>query len=166
MKNSLTNILTKQGKSYWRYIVKAIVIMEAPSWIFTCILMLAIHHGWYKPNLNPSPFRDWSFLSMVLVGPIIESFILAGFAWILGKRFTNPTIISLISGIAWGALHAWGVPGRLEFSLAFIWSFYDFYIFTLGYLVWRPTSFWHGYFAAMLPHLAHDGQWKLLTLIC
>lgn len=140
--------------------------MEFPGWIFTCVLILFQIAGWYPPDMRPSPFIEWPFFVMVLIGPVLESFILSGLAWALGKALADPVLISVISGFAWGVLHAWGAPNALEYVLILVWSGYDFFIFTMAFLAWKSSSYWYGFLAAMLPHLAHDGQWKMLTLIC
>jgi hypothetical protein len=158
MRFKLPSTLLGPGNSYWGYVLKSTLAIEVPGWLITSILIMAHSFGLYHPDLRPSPFIDWSVNALVLVGPVMESFVLAGLASLLSIWLPNPVVASTISGITWGALHAW------DFGLSFFCPAYGFFIMTLAYLTWRPHSFWHGYVAAMVPHLVHDLQWKILTL--
>lgn len=50
------------------------------------------------------------------------------------------------SALAWGGLHAWFHP------LWFFGTVWSFYVFSLGYLAWRPVSYKHALGAAAVPH--------------
>jgi len=82
--------------------------------------------GWFPSGTEPSPFKAWSVVTLMLVGPVLESFLLAGLATALGRRSANPWMIAAISGTAWGALHALGKSGAAG-AFAFLGSTYDYF---------------------------------------
>lgn len=143
------------GNSFWRYTLKATLAIEIPSWILTgiLVLLLSVRGGQSHFLQDPLPFATWSIPALVLAGPVLESFALAGGASLLSRMVTGHYKIAALSGLLWGALHA------RDFGLSLLCPAWGFFIMTLAYLAWRPKSFLHGYLAAMIPHLVHDLQW-------
>jgi hypothetical protein len=82
----------------------------------------------------------------VLVAPAIETGVLALGLWLIGRATRNRQAIAITSALAWGGLHAWFHP------LWFFGTVWSFYVFSLGYLAWRPVSYKHALGAAAVPH--------------
>jgi hypothetical protein len=82
----------------------------------------------------------------VLVAPLVETLLLALGLRLLGFVTRNREAVAIISALAWGAMHASFYP---------IWFFgttWSFYVFSRGYLAWRPVSYKHALGAAAVPH--------------
>ncbi len=146
------------GSSLWRGLFRYTLIAEVPIWIWVAILAMAYRRGIYTGDSTPSPFLGWGVLELLFWGAICESFLVAGLAELLRRTSLSPLWICGLAGFAWGALHA------KDLGVSFWSPAWGFFVYTAGYLAWRPRSFWHGYLVAMVPHLYHDIQWKLLTL--
>ena len=82
----------------------------------------------------------------VLVAPAIETLVLACGIWLIGRVTRRRQVIAVTSALAWGGLHAWFHP---LWFFGVVWSFY---VFSLGYLAWRPVSYKHALGAAAVPH--------------
>jgi len=95
------------------------------------------------------PMRDVAQRSLwiaLLAAPIIETLLLAVGIRLIGSFTKRREVIAITSALAWGALHASFYP---------IWFFgtvWSFYVFSRGYLAWRPVSYKHALGAAAVPH--------------
>ena len=153
-------MLLEPVASIWLYVLKITLVIELPLYLLMGILFAAQAVGWYQPSLSCLPNSGASLAELVLLGAILESFLLAGFASLLALWVSNPLLISGISGLAWGALHA------LDFGLTFLCPAWSFFIMTMAFLAWRRKSFWLGYLAAVIPHLFHNIQAKIVLMLC
>jgi hypothetical protein len=82
----------------------------------------------------------------VLAAPIVETLVLAAGIALIGLITPHREVIAIISALAWGGLHAWFYP---LWFFGVVWSFY---VFSRGYLAWRPVSVKHALGAAAVPH--------------
>ena len=82
----------------------------------------------------------------VLVAPLIESLLLALGIRLLSLVTKHREAIAILSALAWGALHAAFYP------MWFFGTVWSFYVFSRGYLAWRPVSYKHALGAAAVPH--------------
>ena len=89
----------------------------------------------FPSTAQPSfPMRGTTALmALVVLAPFVETLIMAALLEVL-RRFLNPWVAALVSGIGWGIAHslqaaAWGIP---------IW--WVFFIFSRLYLTWRERS--------------------------
>lgn len=95
------------------------------------------------------PARDIAHRNVwitVLAAPLVESLLLALGLRVIGLVTRNRQVIAIVSALAWGALHGYFYP---------IWFFgtaWSFYVFSRGYLAWRPVSYKHALGAAAVPH--------------
>ena len=94
---------------------------------------------------------DWGnitivlFVLIVIIAPLIETLILAGFFLLIPRRL-GLIKRAIISAIIWGILHALSAP---------VWFFgvvFSFFVYSCSYLVWRQKSFARGFVAAAVPH--------------
>jgi len=82
----------------------------------------------------------------VLVAPIVETLVLALGIRLIGLLTKHREAIAITSALAWGALHASFYP------MWFFGTAWSFYVFSRGYLAWRPVSVKHALGAAAVPH--------------
>jgi hypothetical protein len=82
----------------------------------------------------------------VLVAPVIETLVLALGIRLVGLLTKHREAIAITSAFAWGALHGSFYP------LWFFGTTWSFYVFSRGYLAWRPVSYKHALGAAAVPH--------------
>jgi hypothetical protein len=81
-----------------------------------------------------------------LVAPAIETLVLALGIRLIGLVTRHREAIAIVSALAWGALHASFYP------MWFFGTAWSFYVFSRGYLAWRPVSVKHALGAAAVPH--------------
>jgi len=86
------------------------------------------------------------FIFVVIVGPLVETLLLAGLFLVMPRRL-GVIKRAIISAILWGGVHALSAP------LWFFGTVFSFFVFSCSYLTWRKKSFAHGFLAAMLPHI-------------
>lgn len=137
------------GGSLVEYCVVAWHAALIPS-IVLVVLAYAIFSGaGADVSALQKPARDIAQRSLwmtVLVAPIVETLLLALGVQIIGLITKHREGIAITSALAWGALHASFYP---------IWFFgtvWSFYVFSRGYLAWRPVSVKHALGAAAVPH--------------
>lgn len=98
----------------------------------------------------PSHRIGWmGFVTVVLLAPVIETFLLAGTLALLPVRWSLVRR-AMSAGLIWGAVHGLAAP---------IWFFgpaVGFFVFACAYQVWRPVSFRHAFAAAALPHALNN----------
>lgn len=85
-------------------------------------------------------------LITLLAAPVIETLLLALGLRIIGLVTKHREAIAIVSALAWGALHASFYP------MWFFGTAWSFYVFSRGYLAWRPVSYKHALGAAAVPH--------------
>ena len=96
-----------------------------------------------KPMRDVAQRKLWIAL---LAAPAVETLLLALGIRLIAVFTKHREAIAISSALAWGALHASFYP---------IWFFgtvWSFYVFSRGYLAWRPVSVKHALGAAAVPH--------------
>jgi len=91
-----------------------------------------------------------------LVAPVIETLLLALGIRLISVFTKHREAIAIVSALAWGALHASFYP------LWFFGTAWSFYVFSRGYLAWRPVSVKHALGAAAVPHALVNSSALLL----
>jgi hypothetical protein len=81
-----------------------------------------------------------------LAAPLIETLALGLLLRLLEFVTRRWQVLALLSALAWGGAHAWFHP------LWFFGTVWSFYVFSRGWLAWRPVSYKHAFAAAALPH--------------
>jgi hypothetical protein len=117
------------------------------------LIVLAAHALFSQAGVDVSAFQkpavDLQARSLwiaVLAAPVIETLVLGGVLWLLELATRRRQVLAVISALAWGGAHAWFHP------LWFFGTVWSFYVFSRGWLAWRPVSYKHAFGAAALPH--------------
>jgi hypothetical protein len=95
------------------------------------------------------PARDPAQRNLALVlalSPLIETVVLGLWLRVLGLVTQRPVVLATLSALSWGAAHAAFHP------MWFFGTVWSFYVFSRGWLAWRPVSYIHAFGAAALPH--------------
>lgn len=95
------------------------------------------------------PARDIAgrnVLIALFAAPLVETLVLSAVLEGLRRLTRRVEVAAVASAFAWGAAHAWFHP------LWFFGTVWSFYVFSRGYLAWRPVSYKHALGAAALPH--------------
>jgi hypothetical protein len=146
----LKDVLFERSRPFWQHCVLAFPLALIPSvTLVGVVASLFTLFGQSSDGMWPAE-RELTVvraISMVLVAPIIETFVLAALLRLLSAICKNPRLVAAISAMLWGTLH--GISGPMWF-FGTVWSFF---VFSSLYLTWRQVSFKHGYAAAMIPHL-------------
>ena len=87
-----------------------------------------------------------SVLITAIAAPLIETVLLVLLLEVLRLATRRAQIIAAVAALAWGGLHATFYP------LWFFGTVWSFYVFSRGYLAWRPVSYKHAFGAAAVPH--------------
>ena len=96
-----------------------------------------------KPPVDLQPRSYWT---AAIAAPLIETVVLGLLLRLLEFATRNRQVLALLSALAWGGAHAWFHP------LWFFGTVWSFYVFSRGWLAWRPVSYKHAFGAAALPH--------------
>jgi len=151
--NRLIKYFGEPSIPLWKYCLIMFPVGMVPSYIFYgTAQVIANILGWDVHNHLMSQvnltFKDMIWI--IVISPIVETFILAGFIVIIQKMINNRFIVSLILALLFGALH--GIFG----ALWFFGAAWPFFVFAYSYSVWREISFSHAIMAAWIPHLLHN----------
>jgi hypothetical protein len=95
----------------------------------------------------------------VVAAPVIETLVLALLIELLSRVMRHTQAIAIVSALAWGAAHAYFHP------LWFFGTVWSFYVFSRGYLAWRPVSYKHAFGAAAVPHALVNSSALLLQFL-
>jgi hypothetical protein len=95
----------------------------------------------------------------VLVAPLIETLVLGGVLRLLEFATRRRQILALLSALLWGGAHAWFHP------LWFFGTVWSFYVFSRGWLAWRPVSYKHAFAAAAVPHALVNSSALLMQFL-
>jgi hypothetical protein len=119
----------------------------------TILILLAAHAVFSAAGADvdalQKPAREIAQRSVwitLLVAPLVETAVLALLVTGLARFIRNPNVVAAISALAWGGLHATFYP---MWFFGVVWSFF---VFSRGYLAWRPVSYKHAFGAAAVPH--------------
>lgn len=134
----------------WLYCLLAALIALGGSYLLSeSVGALLGALGIDTAALSPAPFRkDYiGFLLVVIASPLVESLLLAGTLKITTFLTRKPVWQAGMAAIAWALLHALVAP------MWFFGVLFSFFIFSVGFVTWRPTSWWAAYAAAAIPHV-------------
>jgi hypothetical protein len=98
---------------------------------------------WRKPAVDLQSRNLWI---ATVVAPLVETLVLAGVLRLLAFATRRRQLLAVLSALAWGGAHAWFHP------LWFFGTVWSFYVFSRGWLAWRPVSYKHAFAAAAAPH--------------
>jgi hypothetical protein len=118
------------------------------------ILILLVAHAWFESSgvdveSLQKPAREIARRSVwitAIVAPVVETAVLALVVTALARFIRNANVVAAISALAWAGLHAAFYP---MWFFGVVWSFF---VFSRGYLAWRPVSYKHAFGAAAVPH--------------
>jgi hypothetical protein len=100
-----------------------------------------------------------TLLVAVLLGPLVETWLLAVGLWAIGRFASQPWRISLASGVLWAAIHGWQAP---LWAVGTIWPFT---VFSYAYLTWRSNSRADAVGIAWLTHVFHNALSVTMALM-
>jgi hypothetical protein len=127
------------------------------SWhvaLFGSILIVFVAHTLFSgagvdvSDLQKPPveLKQRSVLTAALLAPVIETVVLGLVLYVLQFATKRRQLLAMVSALAWGGAHAWFHP------LWFFGTVWSFYVFSRGWLAWRPVSYKHAFGAAAVPH--------------
>jgi hypothetical protein len=148
-------LLFDNNISIWKYILRTGLISLVPSLVFVLILGLS---GVITEDTGPE-FEGSAvslFVMMVIIGPPIETLIMAGVLWILSFITKRQVRLAIFSAIVWAIFHSLIAPA---WGLGVIWPFF---VFSCSYLAWRKRSWWH---AILVTSCVHAFQNFLPTIV-
>ena len=96
-----------------------------------------------KPPVDLQPRNVWM---AALFAPLVETAVLGLMLRALEFTSWNRQWLAIVSALGWAGAHAWFHP------LWFFGTVWSFYVFSRGWLAWRPVSYKHAFGAAALPH--------------
>jgi hypothetical protein len=105
--------------------------------------------GYLAPLREHHPSLIYAF-GVVIVSPIIETFMLAYGVRVMASAELSTRQIVFWSAIGWGLIHA------LQGVFWFFPAAWIFAVLTYGYCRWRQTSFWSAIAVAAVPHIANN----------
>jgi hypothetical protein len=140
--------------AYWPSVLTLGVISIVPSFVLFWLAQAIVRLFGSDPAAfgRVLTFPNWWVAVVMLVfgGPLIETVLLALGLRVLGLLGLSISAMSCISALGWGLLHAITTPLQF-FSVA--WSFY---VYSRGYLAWRPKGQQQAIGAAWIPHVMYN----------
>jgi hypothetical protein len=133
----------------WRHCFLSYVLAATVSFILLSLVYASfILAGFDDSSLMPPDKRVTleTVFSAVVFAPVVETLLLAGGLKVISLLTHRKVMIASLSAAAWGYLHSLVGP------LAFIGTFWSFFVFSCTYMAWRKTSFVYAYTAAAAPH--------------
>ena len=132
-------------KSMRRYILQMGLISLIPSIVILLILSATgILNEATAPEFKGPPVMI--YISMVLLGPFIETLIMSFSIWCLAFITGNKYVLALLNACAWAILHSLLVPA---WGLGVFWPFF---IFSCAYLAWRKKGWWRAIWVTACIH--------------
>jgi hypothetical protein len=135
--------------SFIDYCLIAWPLALVPSILLAALAYAAFSGAGADMTAVRKPLRDVAQRQLwiaLLAAPVIETLLLALGIRVVSLVTKHREAIAITSALAWGVLHASFYP---------IWFFgtvWSFYVFSRGYLAWRPVSVKHALGAAAVPH--------------
>jgi hypothetical protein len=139
---------------YWRAVSLLGVIAIVPSVVLgfgavAAVGALGVETSTLLPHYHIP--NAWYAVSLIVVGlPLLETALLGIGLRLLGFLGLSPFTKSVISALCWALAHAISAP--LQF-FGVVWSFF---VFSRGYLLWRPKSLRQAIGAAWVPHMMQN----------
>jgi hypothetical protein len=125
----------------WKYILRAGLISLVPSLIISGVFMtIGLANKGNTPQFEtPKTFSGVMVLVslFVIIGPVIETLLMAFFLWLLSFITTRKVLLAVISCIIWAGLHSLAAP---VWGMIIVWPFF---VFSCAYLAWQQKSRWH-----------------------
>jgi hypothetical protein len=153
----LLRLLFDNQISIWKYILRTGLISLIPSLIFVMILGLTgIINDQSGPKFEGSVIE--LFVLMVIVGPPIETLLMAGGLWILSFITKRQIRLAVFSALVWAVVHSLVAPA---WGLGIIWPFF---VFSCSYLAWRKRSWWHAILVTSCVHAFQNFLPAIMTI--
>lgn len=143
--NRLFSILFDNQIPMWKYILRTGLISLIPSLFFVMILGLT---GIISEDTGPE-FKGSGaelFIMLVVIGPSIETLIMAGGLWVISFITKRRIWQAAISACVWAVMHSLIAP---VWGLGVIWPFF---VFSCSYLNWRRRSLWRAILVTSCVH--------------
>jgi hypothetical protein len=136
------------------------------SWLFTTIPALVImkmitlvFNISKDEKINAIHFNDlFSIIIVILIGPVLETFVIAFFIHWLRQIFENKFYIIISSTLLFAALHF-----RFEYPFWFFGVLWPSFTMSVAYLTWKPISFWKAYTICLVVHILNNSSAYLIT---
>lgn len=130
------------------------LVSFVPSWLVTYTASKVLEGLGHSPkSLLPSfEVHGLMFLVVIVLGPLFETFLLAGGLWVIGRLIRNPWAASIVSGLVWAGVHGYQSP---LWALGTVWPFI---VFSRAYLAWRARSLSDAIGIAWLTHSCHNAM--------
>jgi hypothetical protein len=116
-------------------------------WLTTWLLEVA---GVTNLQLPSVTLKGWGLPMAAVLGPLVETALLAAGLWLITRVVDKPKVASAISATCWALLHGLFAP------LWFVGVLWPFYIFSRAYLAWRCTGRSNAIGIAWLTHALHN----------
>jgi len=153
----LLSLLFDNQISILKYILRSGLISLVPSLIFVLILgSTGLITDQTAPKFKGSAIS--LFFMMVIIGPPIETLIMAGGLWILSFITKRQVLLAVISAILWAVIHSLVAPA---WGLGVIWPFF---VFSCSYLAWRKRSWWHAIMVTSCVHAFQNFLPAIMTI--
>jgi hypothetical protein len=119
----------------------------------TVLIVITAHYLFTSAGADvgslQKPARDIAERNLaitLMIAPFVETLVLSLMLEGLRRVIRRALVAAVIAALAWAGLHAAFYP------LWFFGTVWSFYVFSRGYLAWRPVSYKHAFGAAVLPH--------------
>ena len=153
----LLSLLFDNKISMWKYILRTGLISLVPSLIIVLILGLTgVITDQTAPKFKGSAIS--LFVMMVIIGPPIETLIMAGVLWILSFITKRQVRLAIFSAIVWAVIHSLLAPA---WGLGVIWPFF---VFSCSYLAWKKRSWWHAILITSCVHAFQNFLPAIMTI--
>jgi hypothetical protein len=145
--------LFRSDVHYGRALATLGMVAAVPSFVMVhlvvfLLLLSGVNPEPHTPKLDVSEPKN--LINVLLLGPFIESFLVIFGVYVVARFVKSPLRVSAVSGVAWGIIHGMNAP------LWFVGTFWSFFVFSMGYLVWRPFGLAKAFGAAWIPHLIQN----------
>lgn len=141
----LLSLLFDNQISMWKYVLRTGLISLVPSLIIAMILALT---GVITEETGPD-FEGPAiglFIGLVIIGPPLETLLMALVLWLLSFITKRPVQLAVISAFIWAGLHSLIAPA---WGMGVIWPFF---VFSCSYLSWRRRSWWRAILVTSCVH--------------
>ena len=141
----LLSVLFDNRTSMLRYVLRAGLISFLPSMVIALGLAASgIMTEQSGPTFEGNPL--FVLPMIVLIGPPIETLLMAPILWILSFLTKRDVPLAAMSACVWAGLHSLLAPA---WGLGVIWPFF---VFSCAYLTWRKRSFWRAILVTSCVH--------------
>ena len=143
--NRLLSLLFDNQIPMWKYILRAGLISLVPSLVIVLILGLTgVISEETVPEFEGSAIG--LFVTLVIIGPPLETLLMAGLLWLLSFIIKRQIGLAVISAVLWAAMHSLIAP---TWGLGVVWPFF---VFSCSYLTWRRRSWWRAILVTSCVH--------------